>query len=354
VKTRILVLPLLLALGLAKPAAQNQAQEGPAQIPRRILVGDRGRLILNPGLGFEEVTPFIIDEPWQFPQTQDLKIHRLEFQRLRDSEQLLIDFTAFAPGIIRLPAFDLPQMPGLDLEMYSLSIASILEGETGLQDGSPRRSSEVLVLSGPALPLAVPGTAFLIYGTASLIVLTLLIGLGLGIWGRPYLTDLLENYRRRRLVRYMGRTGRRLREGIAPGACGEVLRELSVEFRTFLGHFFDRNEQGAGVRDCRAMTAAEFLSVPPLFPEPVSGFSGSPEPPGPPPAWAELVSPPALGNYFRLLDRLRYSGEPAGPRELAAAIDRLDLILEAMDSGFRSRGILSRIIRSIRRRTGEP
>ncbi|MDR1024277.1 MAG: hypothetical protein LBL56_01005, partial [Treponema sp.] len=171
------------------------------------------------------------------------------------------------------------------------------------------------------------------------------------------------------LVRLMGRTGRRLREGIAPGACRELLRELSVEFRTFLGYFFDRDEKGAGVRNCRAMTAAEFLSVPPLFPEPVSGSPESPgasdslgssespessESPGPRPAWAELASPLALGNFFRLLDRLRYSGEPAGPREIAAAIDRLDLILGAMDSGFRSRGIFPRIIRSAHRGTGEP
>jgi hypothetical protein len=335
---------LFLLFGTITAAAQEEG----VQIPPRILVGDRGRLILNPGPGFEEVSPFIIDDPRQLPQEQNLRLHRLEFRRLRDSEQVLIDFTAFVPGPIGLPAFDLPRMPGFNLERYVLNIASILEGDPGLLDGSPRRQDAVLVLSGPALPLAVPGTAFLIYGTASLIVLVLLIGLGLGIRGRPYLAALSENYRRRRLVRLMGSTGRRLREELAPGACRELLRELSVEFRVFLGYFFDPDEG----RDCRAMTAAEFFSAPPLFPDPLSD---SPEaPPGPPPAWAELVSPRSLGNYFRLLDRLRYSGEPAGPREISAAIDRLDLILGAIDSGLRSQGILARAVRSFRRRTGSP
>jgi hypothetical protein len=333
-------LPKALVLALVLPLGPAAAQEGADQIPQRLLVGDRGRLIVNPGPGFGNVTPFVIDDPQQLPQEQNLRLHRVEFRRLRDNEQILIDFTAFAPGLIRLPAFNLPQMPELNLEMYPLSIASILEGNPGRPDGSPQRRPEALVLSGPALPLAAPGTAFLIYGTASLIVLVLLIGLGLGFRGRPFVAGFLENYRRRRLVRLMGRTGKRLREGITPGACREILRELSAESRTFLGYFFDR-EGGS----CRAMTAAEFCSVSPLFPD--SGTSG------PPPVWVELASPLSLGDYFRLLDRLRYSGEPAGPRETSAAIDRLDTILGAMDSGFRSRGLLACLVRFFHRRAGE-
>jgi hypothetical protein len=309
---------LLLILVFAARAGEAQepprAEEGPGQVPRRIFVGDRGRLILSPGPGFEETPPFTLSDPRLLPQGPDLKILRLEFRRIRDEERLLIDFIAFAPGRIALPPLDLPQMPGLVLD-YEVEVASIL-GDSG-----------VLALSAPAPPLAAPGTAFLIYGTASLIVLALLLGLVLALWGRPYLAGFLENHRRRRLVRLMGRVGKRLRESAASDSCRGALRELSAEFRAFLGYFFDR-----GQRDCRAMTASEFLSLPPLFP-PSPGDPADSTPP-----WAERSSPPALGSFLRLLDRLRYSGEAAGPPEISALFDRLDLILGAMDEGFRSQG----------------
>ncbi|MDR0668603.1 MAG: hypothetical protein LBF95_00855 [Treponema sp.] len=340
-------LPLLLAPLLA--AGTLGAQEPPegesSQVPRQVFVGDRGRLILNPGPGFEDVLPFTIDDPRQLPQGQVLRLHRLEFRRLRGVEQVFIDFTAFAPGRINLPPLVLPQMPGLDLEAHEVNVASILD--TGPGPGFSRQGGAVLALSGPMPPLAVPGTAFLIYGTASLIVLALLLSLGLGLWGRPYLTAFLENHRRRRLIRFMGRVGKRLRERVGPASCQEVLRELSTEFRTFLGYFFNNGEENAGpegrppasgavsaVWNCRAMTAAEFFSLPPLFPP-------LPETPAPP--WAELSSPPALGNFFRIIDRLRYSGEPAEPAEVAALIDRLDRILGAMDAGFRAGGLRTRV-----------
>jgi hypothetical protein len=293
-------------------------------------VGDQGRLILNPGPGFEDLDPFVIDDPRQLPQGQDLKILRLELRRLRGVEWLFIDFTAFAPGRISLPPFDLPQMPGLKLESYQVELASILEADPG----AAAERQGVLALSGPALPLAVPGTAFLIYGTASLIVLALLLSLGLGLWGRPYVAALLEDYRRRRLLWLMGRVGRRLRERALPGSCQDVLRELSAEFRSFLDYFWGGP---SGERNCRAMTAAEFFALPPLFPPPDQADGA------PPPAWLELSSPPALGNFFRLLDRLRYSGEPAGPAEVSALIDRLDRILAAMDAGFRAAGLRARL-----------
>jgi hypothetical protein len=325
----------------AETTAQELPDEGPSQVPPQVFVGDRGRLILSPGPGFEEAAPFVIDDPRQLPQGRDLKLHRLELRRLRGAEWLFIDFTAFAPGRIPLPP--LPQLPGLNLESCELNVASILEGDPG--DGFSRQGGAVLALSGPALPLAVPGTAFLIYGTASLIVLALLLSLGLGLWGRPYLAAFLENHRRRRLVRLMGRVGKRLRERLAPGSCPDVLRELSTEFRAFLGYFFGRGEFQfggsspfpdalSGGWNCRAMTAAEFFSLPPLFPAPPEA---SP--------WADLSSPTALGNFFRLLDWLRYSGEPAGPAEVAALIDRLDRILGAMDAGFRAGGVRVTLLR---------
>jgi hypothetical protein len=273
-------------------------------------VGDRGRLIITLGPEFRDLSPFITEDIR--PQGGDVRIHRLELERRQGVERLLIDFTAYTPGLVALPPFILPQMPGFKPESYTVTIASILEGS-------------LLVLSNPAPPLAAPGTSLLIYGTSSLIVLVLLAALALGIWGRPYLAGLLETHRRRRLIALMRKIGIRL-GGKLPqsGAQGsahasEILRELSAEFRAFLGYFSGR--------DCRAMTATEFFSLPPLF---AQGGENS-----------DTISPPSLGLYFRTLDRLRFSGAPVAIPEISALLDVLNTMLNAMDSGLREEKRLS-------------
>jgi hypothetical protein len=178
-------------------------------------------------------------------------------------------------------------------------------------------AGSLLVLSNPAPPLAAPGTSLLIYGTASLIVVLLLLALALGVWGRPYLAGILETHRRRRLIRVMRKIGVRLGGKMSSdnvqGNAAEILRELSGEFRAFLGYFSGR--------DCRAMTATEFFSLPPLF---AKGGDNS-----------DTISPPALGLYFRTLDRLRFSGEPVEVPDISGLLDVLHSMLNAMDSGLR-------------------
>jgi hypothetical protein len=362
------VLAALILIVLPRVPAQEPPETDyrMIQVPPRIFVGDPGRLILGPG--FKDIPPFIIDDPRRLPQGPDVTLHRLELERRRGEERLLIDFTAFAPGQVELPPISLPQLPGVTLEGYRVTVASVLGNANPLNPRGavpspvfpgPQAGEGILVLSNPAPPLAVPGTALLIYGTSSLIVLVLLLILGGGIWGRPYLEGLLKIHRRRRLVRLMGAVGKRLREQIPQGeipqgACQEILRELSTEFRAFLGYFYDQDRPGPFAlrgRDCRAMTAAEFASLPPLF-----SFGGeeavfpeterTPEAPAAPgetgkapdiPPWAEYVSPPSLGNFFQGLDRLRFSGVPVEPRDISALLDRLECMLNAMDLGFRER-----------------
>jgi hypothetical protein len=296
-------------------APLSGAQEGPgqefSQIPRRLFVGDRGRLVLNLGPDSPEAASFSVEDPQLLPQSPELKLHRLEFDAPR--RQLLIEFTPFAPGELELPPLAVPALPGFSPAGCRISVASALAPEGRPQDGG------VLALSGPAPPLAVPGTALLIYGSSSLIILALLLLLGAGIWGRPYLFKLLEARRRRRLIRLMGKAGAGLREQIPRGPSQMILKRLSREFRAFLGHFFDAE----GGRDCRAMTAEEFAALPPLFP-PAEGL--------------RPVSPASLGDFFRRLDRLRFSGEQAGTGEIAALLDRVDGILRAMERGFREQG----------------
>jgi hypothetical protein len=222
---------------------------------------------------------------------------------------MLIDFTPFAPGELELPPITVPQLPGFSLEGCRVSVASVLAPE----------SRGVLVLSGPAPPLAVPGTALLIYGSSSLMILALLLLLGMGIWGRPYLANLMEVRRRRRLIRLMGDIGESLRERIPQGSSRMILKKLSVEFRAFLGYFFDGESGG----DCRAMTAEEFSALAPLFP---------------PAEELQPVSPASLGDFFHHLDRLRFSGGTAPGGEISALLDQMDGILRAMDLGFKGQG----------------
>jgi hypothetical protein len=283
-----------------------------SQSPRQLFVGDRGRLAVSLGPEFQNTLPFIISDSRLLPQSPDLTLHRLEFDPRRG--QLLIDFTAFAPGELEVPPINLPQLPGFRPEGYRISIASTL----GRGDSDPfvPQAGGILVLSNPAPPLAVPGTALLIYGSSSLIILLLLLALGAGIWGRPYLQRLMEARRRRRLIRLMGDIGEKLRRKIPWGAYQEILRKLSVEFRAFLGYFFDPRSGG----DCRAMTAEEFGALPPLF-APAEG--------------EEPVSPSSLALFFHRLDRLRFSGEQTGEGEIAALLDQMEGILRAVDLGFR-------------------
>jgi hypothetical protein len=283
-----------------------------SQSPRQLFVGDRGRLAVTLGPEFQEPLSFIISDSRLLPQSQDITLHRLEFDPRRG--QLFIDFTAFAPGELEVPPVSIPQFPGFRLEGLRISIASTLN--RGDSDPFVPQAGGILVLSNPVPPLAVPGTALLIYGSSSLIVLLLLLALGAGIWGRPYLQRLMEARRRRRLIRLMGDIGESLRRKIPWGTYQEILRKLSVEFRAFLGYFFDPRSGG----DCRAMTAEEFGALPPLF-TPAEG--------------EELAAPSALAFFFRRLDRLRFSGEQAGDGEIAALLDQMEGILRAMDLGFR-------------------
>ncbi|MDR2746662.1 MAG: hypothetical protein LBB77_04365 [Treponema sp.] len=307
---------LFLALFLAGGALSRAQEEGgpeAVQIPRQLFVGDRGRLTLNLGPGFTEAASFSVAEPRLLPQSPELRLHRLEFDARRG--QLLIDFTAFAPGELELPPVKIPQLPGFSLEGLRVSVASVLAPEASSRNGG------VLVLSGPEAPLAAPGTALLIYGSSSLMILILLLVLGMGIWGRPFLERLVEFRRRRRLIRLMGNIGADLREKVPQGSYQQILGKLSVEFRAFLGYFFDR-ESGL---DCRAMTAEEFKALPPLF-SPVEEEKVRP------------VSPASLENFFRRLDRLRFSGETASGGEISALLDQVEGILRAMELGFRERG----------------
>jgi hypothetical protein len=262
-----LVLPVFPGFSQKSPSGVS-GDNTPYIIPQTIFVGDKGRLVFPLGSAFGGTEGAVIQGA-DLPRSTDLVISRVELERRGAAARLLVDFQAYVPGLILLPPIEIASHTFTGLEV---SISSILSVE---QRG--------MVLSGPAEPLAAPGTAVMIYGTI-LGIIFLLLGLTLGgVWGKTRLSSFAERIRRRRVIRAMGRSLKRLRSAGAEKADKnrEILETLSGEFRTFLGILMGTN--------CRAMVPREFLTLPALGP----GYG---------------LSPFALSELFRHCDTLRFSG----------------------------------------------
>jgi hypothetical protein len=284
---RFLFCFLWFGFGALVPAQENP--KAPYLIPRTVYVGDRCRMVCPLDPPAEDMSAFsgtsrVLDQPDELPPASELGVSRLDLDGR--TGVLLIDFTAYAPGLLELPPLEIG---GRRFTGLRVNIGSVLDSGTALSPSAP--------------PLAVPGTFLIIYGTVFGLAAALLLGI-LGIfWSRYHFGDLRLRFRRRRLVRAMERFLRRLRSSLARGRidAAETLGRLSSEFRIFLGLFAGMN--------CRAMTPREFLSYP-VFPG-NGRFSGNGE------------AGPVLRDLFRRCDLLRFSGE-----EIARA-EAVDLVNEA-------------------------
>jgi hypothetical protein len=202
-------------------------------VPSKVYVGDHASLVLPlPGVvgnGNTEINIGYISSP-------DIDIHHVALERRPGGSFLNIEFSAYTPGILKLPPFN---VAGEVFSGLTVEISSILEpGESGT------------VLSGPALPLAIPGTSLLIYGTISAGILLMLLTLWILFRGRTQMKGWLTVLKRRWLLVSMMDMERRLRKALAKGAaCRAILDVLSTESRNFLAGFTGEN--------CRAMTAVE-------------------------------------------------------------------------------------------------
>jgi hypothetical protein len=272
-------------------------------IPQTVFVGDRGRLVVPVGVDFLKIPPLVIRNPVFLPEPENLKISRVELEHRGGISRLLIDFIAYAPGDFILPSIEIPlpqdqetslvpsRSAHIRLTGIHLKVASILNGET-------------LVLSPPASPLAVPGTALMIYGTVAALIL-LILGV---IAGRLRGGDLLRRWRkgrRRRLIVLLKNTLRRLKRDLLrakPGlpGTGELFGRVSGEFRSFLGLFTGVN--------CQALAAGEFLSF---------SFAASPGEGDP------RLSGSFLRDLFRRWDGLRFSGRDITAEEFLGVLEEL-------------------------------
>jgi len=203
VKRSFLVMAILLVFVLGLQAQTRT--DVPYLVPQTIFVGDSGRLVVPLGRAFSRINPFILDAQEKLPETPELLIRRLELERRSGGggTRLLIDFIPYAAGVLTLPDLEiLSQGEGTEplvLSGLEIQVASIL---------NPSQMS----LSGPVAPIAVPGTGLLIYGTIIIFILLLCLGIGISLWGRRHFKDLLELFRRRRLIGAMAKFLRCLRQ----------------------------------------------------------------------------------------------------------------------------------------------
>jgi hypothetical protein len=270
----------------------------PYLVPQTIFVGDSGRLVVPLGRAFARITPYILDVPENLPETPELLIRRLELERRSGGARLLIDFIPYAAGVLSLPDLEIIS-PGEGTEPLVLSglevqVASIL-------------NPSQMTLSGPAVPIAAPGTSFLVYGTIIVFILFLCLGIGISLWGRRHFRDLWELFRRRRLLRAMTRFLRCLRQECSlekEGDAGYYLTLLSKEFREFLSLFSGIN--------CRSLTPGEFLELP---------ISQT----------ALALGPVYLCWLFQNWETLRFSGQKMEMAEMFMALDEIERLIAALD-----------------------
>jgi hypothetical protein len=217
---------------------------GVFMVPSTVYVGDRATLILPlPGFTIKEessetAAAVLADLA---SASGDIDIHRVFIERRPVGSRLTVEFTAYAPGILELPSI---VIAGEVLSGIKIEISSILE-----HDPSGK------VLSGPALPLPIPGTSLLVYGSVISILFCLSLAFWVLIWGRKSIKGWLAAWERKRLLAGMRGIEKRLRKTLVreDDTYRNILDALSSEFRGFLSCFTGEH--------CRAMTASEFTNI---------------------------------------------------------------------------------------------
>jgi hypothetical protein len=286
-KTCILLTFLILLSAVSH--AQNEAQV----LPRKIFTGDPAVLVLTLHDTTWETSDIILTplSP-DFPSHPDIDFHRIAIEQRTGSRRLIIEFTAFAPGILEFPVI---KMGEISFSELTVTVNSVLDN----------RSS--LVLSGPAAALAMPGTAFMVYGAITgLIILVLLI-----IWfilkGRILINNLIEKWKRLRLFSSIKKIEKRLSKSVQNGENSRlILDKLSEHFRIFLSVLSGKN--------CRTMTAPEFKKLPLQITE------------------NQDISSSFLHDFFRDCDDLRFSGIDAASQDILYLLACLRRFIAAVEN----------------------
>ena len=268
-------------------------------LPPTIFVGDPGRVVVLLDEAFAGVEPFVLENPGNLPERPDLLIRRIELERRGGIVHLLIDFVPFAPGPLAFPPLEFAAAgeEPLTLSGLQVQVASVL-------------NPAWMDLSGPAPPLAVPGTGLLVYGSIALILLVLFLGIAASIWSKRHFRNFWQRLYRRHLIRAILKFLRRLGQESGAGkeaGLGQYLSLLASEFREFLSAFTGFN--------CRSLTPAEFMELP------LTHDAAVHEP---------LLTAAFLSRLFRSWDILRFSGRDIARDDLAQALNDAESFILAL------------------------
>ena len=287
---------LLCVCAMAQDRAHNRSQ---FLVPQTVYVGDRAVLTLplTAPLVMGDIT--LDSRALAFLSSPELDIHRVVLENRPPGSRLVIEFTAFAPGLLELPPIEIG---GQSFSGINVEISSILDG------------SDATVLSSPLPPLSIPGTSFFIYGTITGLILLLLLVLLMVFWGRLNFSKIAARWKRLRLIAAMAKIEKRLAKILDSGDKWAILDKLSTEFRIFLSLFTGEN--------CRAMTAGEFGRLP--FPESFAGM---------PPEWGSGF----LKRFFMRCDDFRFGGGKITSADIAPLLTELRQFLDALNSAVRSK-----------------
>ncbi len=258
-------------------------------IPQVIYVGDPAVLVLPLPSGNQDAALgdiILTGISPNFPSDEKIDFHRIVLERRTAGSRLLIEFTAFAPGVLELPV----------IEIENERFAGLTVTVNSVLDSNGQR-----VLARSASTLAMPGTALMLYGTMAAIVFIVFLIIWFALKGRRFLESRIAKWKRKRLFASMRNTEKRLQKALLKDADKRyILDKLSDEFKTFLSCFMEEN--------CRAMTAREFEKLP--FD---SAFDGH-----------------FLGNFFRACDELRFSGKDAGTQNISCLLGDIRSYLETL------------------------
>jgi len=268
--------------------AQYSAQNtGAILIPRIIYVGDPAVLVLPLPASIKNSDDVILTSlSPHIPKDDNIDFHRITLERREKGSRLLIEFTAFVPGYLKLPVIEIG---GEYFDGLYVTVNSVIDTRKSLE------------LSGYASSLAMPGTAVILYGAMAAVAFILLLLLWFILKGRVFLELWIEKWKRRRLFTFIKNMERRLQKALLKGGNKRaILDKISDTFRDFLSVLTNAN--------CRSMTAREFVSLPEKLIKD-GGF---------------------LGDFFRRCDKFRFSGEDVKLRDVSSLLDDLNKYIEKL------------------------
>jgi hypothetical protein len=215
--------------------------DGAFLVPQTVFVGDEGRLVLPlTGMPSTDLANIVITE--HLPFNENIMVKRVEID-VR-AKQLLLDFTAFRPGIVEIP----PIIEGLDLPPLKVEIASILE-----------REGYSITLSPPEKPLAAPGTFALISGGAAACIALAAAVVFAVRYGPKHFHLLFEKVRVRLLIYKTKRAILRTQTALAGGRIGikEGVTRVGEVFKAFLSALYRKDYASYAAEDFLAEAAGD-------------------------------------------------------------------------------------------------